>query len=216
MSHNSSSSKKSSHDPSEIKKVLKFLDYIPEKYKTGPWSLAVHVYIVACVAALIYIYPSALQYISNESYSVQNDYVQNFRLITGLYGAALSIFLVIFAGLWPFSSYTLTSWNLMVVRCLSAYLAARNPDAENSIAKAIADATKFPALAGCTITVVVWWGVLTPLIAYLLRSKEKREESRQFWRWNTSFFLLNVHLGNIGVAAGEFLLSERLLTLHDL
>ena len=52
------------------------------------------------------------------------DRLQLFRISAGIYGLLLSSIMLYFAGIWPFASYTMTSWNLMSVHFLSAYYGA--------------------------------------------------------------------------------------------
>jgi hypothetical protein len=73
---------------------------------------------------------------------------------------------------------------------------------------------RFPALAGCTITVVVWWAVLVPLIHHMLCDNTKQLAA--FWRFNGSFVLVNIHLLNLPLAAAEFFLADSPLGYFDL
>jgi hypothetical protein len=78
----------------------------------------------------------------------------------------------------------------------------------------IAQSLRFPALVGCTITVTVWWLILTPLIHTLLDDPKKR---KGFWTFNLSPMLINVHGLNIVMAAIEFLYAkESSLNFFDL
>ena len=64
---------------------------------------------------------------------------------------------------------------------------------------------------------LVWWGVLTPLItAQLWGSSAGGGAVRDFWRFNLSPMLLTVHLLNLPVAAVEFVASGVALRPFDL
>ena len=76
-----------------------------------------------------------------------------------------------------------------------------------------ADAIRFPALAGTSITVVVWWLVLVPVIQMSLKTDDQR---KALWRFNSHFALVNVHLLNLPIAAIEFLATARPLTSFDM
>lgn len=82
-----------------------------------------------------------------------------------------------------------------------------------SIISILARACKFPALACSTVTVVVWWTVLTPMIHRLIGDKQRRED---FWNFNTSFLLTNIHLLNLPIAVVEFYLSKSKFVFFDL
>ena len=82
-------------------------------------------------------------------------------------------------GLWPLISYTMMSWCLMTARyTLEVFGETR-----------IAEALRFPSLAQNSITVIVWWLALVPILLMSMSQKARRA----FWKWNLSPFLLNVH-----------------------
>jgi hypothetical protein len=196
---------------SSAKKMLKFLDYVPDQYKSGPWSPIAHLTIFGLASFLLLTLPNALDTHTTHDYfqAQSTPWLQTFRLIIGLYGIGHIIFTFYQLGLWPFTSYTLTSWNLLTVRMLSAYLASSGFSTQF-----IADATRFPALVMCTLTVFIWWGILVPLIHHLLRSNIR--ELKSFWEFNCSLPLINVHLLNLPLIAIEFLSSKQALTFFDL
>lgn len=122
------------------------------------------------------------------------------------WGVFILILVLVGTGFWPLISYTMTSWNLLWIRM---FLTAVGDTKFMRIARYF----KFPALAGCTITVAVWWSILVPLIHFLMNDKKKQHE---FWTFNTSFLLLNIHLMNLPIAAAEFYLSSSRLVFFDL
>eukprot|EP01031_Cornospumella_fuschlensis_P048400 gene48400-59276_t len=140
---------------SSAKKMLAFLDYVPEKYKKGPWTPAAHLVLYSMGCFLLLTLQDAVDsYETHElSYSQSPAWMQAFRLVAGLYGVAHIIFTFRQLGVWPFASYTLTSWNLLTVRLITAYLAGSGWKAFIPIANLV----RFPALVMNTVTVVVWW-----------------------------------------------------------
>lgn len=196
-----------------VKRMLKFLDMVPHKYKVGPWSPVAHIVLLAYACFLILTMLMALDSQHSQNYAIPSkNWLQTYRLLFGLYGIATSVMILRSTGLWPMLSYTLTSWNLMTVRLLSSFLAGAGVAGAGDVANFV----RFPALAGCSITVSIWWTILVPLIDHLL-SKDKDPAGRVFfWKWNMSPMLINVHLLNLPIVGIEFLLSNTALTFFDL
>ena len=194
------------------KRLLKFLDKVPEEYKTGPWSPVAHYVLVSFSAFLLMTMYHAIESYSNPDYSGSShfDWLQSYRFYGALWGILTTSLTVYFVGAWPLASYTLTSWNLMTVRLLTAYLAG----AGFKSMELVANLVRFPALIGCTITVLVWWMVLVPLITALLWTD--RTGFWFFWKWNLSGPLLNVHLLNLPLVGIEYLSSLHHMSYFDL
>lgn len=197
-----------------IKKMLKFLDMVPHKYKVGPWSPVTHM-VILCYACFLVLTMAmaAASYDPLHYKTPPNDWIQTYRLVGGIYGIITSAMILHSVGIWPLASYTLTSWNLMSLRLITAYLAGSHVPG----AAVVADFLRFPALAGCSITVFVWWVVLVPLIDHLLITNIHSPEGRAaFWKWNLSPMLLNVHAINLPLVGVEFLYSGIPLNFFDL
>ena len=127
-------------------------------------------------------------------------------------------------GVWPLISYTMISWSLMTARYTLQVLGITR----------VAELLRFPSLAQNSVTVLVWWLILVPIM-HLNTSGKARAD---FWKWNLSPFLLNVHgalkymlydynsklhnyvilfVGaNLPLAVVDHLISPRQLTHHDL
>lgn len=207
----------SKHHLNAIKKMLRFLDMIPEKYKVGPWSPIAHMIVFSYICFLLLTLNYAIKSYTNQHNDIDTtaeiEWIQTYRFYGGLYGLSTSFAFLIIAGLWPFTSYTLTSWNLMTLKLVSSYLASKNIIGMNVIANIV----RYPALVGCSITVVIWWFVLVPIISYCLYiDKTNPSGFSMFWKWNTSIPLINVHLINLPLIAIDFLGSRQLLTFFDL
>lgn len=197
-----------------IKKMLKFLDMVPHKYKEGPWSPVTHLVVLSYLCFLLLTMAMAVQSYYPEHYlTPPNQWIQMYRLVGGIYGLGTSAMVVRAVGIWPLASYTLTSWNLMTLRLIMSYLSGIGVPG----AAVVADLVRFPALAGCSITVAVWWVILVPLIDHLLGKNVRSPEGRDsFWKWNLSPMLLNVHLINLPIVALEFLYTGVPLNFSDL
>lgn len=195
------------------KNVLHFLDYVPHKYKIGPWSPITHLTVLTYVAFVLLSAPFAFEHYVIATPSINENtflLLQSFRICGMAYGLSVATTTFLKMGIWPFASYTFTSWNLMTIRLLFAFLGGCG----STYFQILADTVQFPALVGCTITVIVWWGVLVPVIDTLLRRNADRRA--YFWEINQSFMLVSVHLLNLPIIATEFLLSARPLTFFDL
>lgn len=161
-------------------------------------------------ASLLYFAPTSFESISPAFTHEKASYnLQLFRLVVGSYGALVDVLIVAYAGFFPFTSYTLTSWNLMVGRLLFAYLGQYS-----AIAQTIADGLRFPALVFNSCTVILWWTVFVPLIDYLLRTDP--DERRRFRKLNISPLLINIHFLNLPIVAAEFLWTGQPLRGTDL
>jgi len=195
---------------SKNKKVLSFIDSIPLELKVGPWSPVAYVVVFGYAAFVIATcktaFLSRIVIVAPEN----QFWLQFFRLFWGLYALIFSVLMYQKTGVWPFFSYTVTSWNLMAFRFLTAYFS----DLGFKLMTLLADFLKFPALVGCTITVLVWWFVLVPLCAYFLRKKP--EDQIGFLYFNFSLPLLNLHLLNLPLSAIEFLWTANSLSFFDL
>jgi len=144
-----------------------------------------------------------------QSVSFQPEWLQLYRLFFGIYGIIIIGLIVKDRGVLPLASYTLLSWNLTTVHLLSSFFC-------NSmgigILRLVSDATRFPALVGCSITVTIWWFILAPLIHTKL-DESKREG---FWKFNRSFRLLNIHGLNLPMIGLEFIFTLKKLHFYDL
>lgn len=192
--------------------ILVFLKYIPSELKVGNWSPMMYLVLYLFSSFIFLSANDARTDYSLQSYSYESDgkFLELYRLFGGLYGVMIIIGGLFTLGIWPMYSYTLTSWNLMTLRLLSAFLAMHGVLG----AAFVADAVRLAALTSCCITVFIWWTILTPLVTFLIR--EDVRELQFFWRFSLSIGMLNVHLFNLPIVAFEFLLTNRILTFFDI
>jgi hypothetical protein len=200
---------------SEAKSVLNYLEHVPMKYKEGPWSPVTHFIVFVYAGVLLLTIPSVFMSDTDsvgfsKSFIVEIYYLQFFRLLCFMYGAVVIFVTYQKLGIWPSLSYTYTSWNLMTLRFLFAFL----NDLGMTSVGGFANLIRFPALVGCSITVFIWWGVLIPVIDTFLRRNAKQRAN--FWDLNRSFLLISVHCLNLPMILGEFILTNRVLTFDDL
>lgn len=196
--------------------LVNFIQKVPLYLREGPWTLAAHIYLVYFMIFLLLTFPYALRSYSSTSSSSshfkreeesRSGFVGYYRGLGALYCLSICMYVYIKVGLWPFITYTITSWNLLTLRLVSSSL-----QNYSSLFRAISRFLRFPALAGTTVTFTIWWLVLFPLI-YTASDTAHR---KQFLEFNASFLLINIHLLNMPICAMEFLLSGVRLTYFDL
>jgi len=108
-------------------------------------------------------------------------------------------------GVWPYViSYTGWSWVILAARagCTAAGAALGS----TALAR-IGSALRAPAIVGATITFVLWNVILFPLIFSVVPKEPKPSKAkshfgdrRTFLQFNFSFFMINVHVLNLGLA----------------
>lgn len=188
-----------------MKDFLQAIEKIPRHLREGYWSPVSIFYLFAYFGFLVHTYPYAMSSV-RDIMEPQLEYehgINMFRAIAAVWGVIVLAGVVYASGWWPLVSYTLTSWNLLWMRMIFAALDM----------KFVARIFKFPSLVGCTITVTIWWTILVPLMHNLMNDKVKQAS---FWKFNTSFLLINVHLVNLPIAAIEFYYSASKLVFFDL
>jgi len=192
--------------------ILSFIDHLPPSLTKGPWSPSAYIFLTSFGYYLtINLIRAINSYKPDGSVSI---FVTGIRLLIGFYCLSLLIGAIKARGYWLLKSYTITSWNFLILRNLFAFL---NDIFPLKLFEIIARICKFPALVGCTMTVVIWWLVLVPII-HSLMDKEHRDG---FWKFNFSFPLLNFHGMNLPLVILEFILSntgtyDNSLTYFDL
>ena len=112
----------------EMKKVedlLSFLENVPEGYRRGDWHPACVIILYFLATALALTLGSAVKDLEQSSslaaLAEEPAWLQSYRLGFGLYCIAVLLVLVCYTGAWVMVSYTITSWNLLWIRLLSAY-----------------------------------------------------------------------------------------------
>jgi hypothetical protein len=194
----------------ELKILLGYLDVVPSFYKTGNWCWSAHVVLFIFSSFILLTIPQAMKsynrynnYVSNSE--IVSEWIQAYRLIVGLYCVIILCLIIKKSGIWPLASYTVLSWNLVILRLLLSYINNTNYfiDLNLEILTFITNSLLFPSLVGCSITVIVWWLLLFPTILYLIRHDTKK--INYFWDFNTSFVLINIHLLNLPIIAIEFI-----------
>jgi hypothetical protein len=192
-----------------MKDLLKFLDNVPEQYKTGPWSLFARLYLVGYITVLAATYSEMVSSFDRQGHSDLYPWLPQFRLCAGVYCCGILGVMLYRTGPGPLVSYTMTSWNLLTLRLLSSWLGSLG----FLWAYEFSNILLFPSLVMNTITVLIWWLVLVPLISYLSKSPKAKKE---FWSFNTSFMLVNIHFLNLILAGVDFLTYGRELNIFDL
>ena len=142
-----------------MKEILGYLEKLPKNLQfliKGPWSPMAYIILIIVTLSLMYTIPEAYDSFqesqSKTSTNTYNDiYLQSYRLILGLYCIYVTYRMYKLVGIFPFVSYTLLTWNLLTMRLLLAFFGQFN-----DVIRVVGDLVRFPALAGCTITVCVY------------------------------------------------------------
>mmetsp|Transcript_2710 Transcript_2710/g.4923 ORF Transcript_2710/g.4923 Transcript_2710/m.4923 type:complete len:259 (-) Transcript_2710:1244-2020(-) len=193
-----------------MREILVFLKHVPEKYKSGPWCWAAYLYILSYCYALVH-YHDQVDFNEPEfSFDKIPEWIPYVRLACAVYCIIITVVVVCAAGPLPLTTYTITSWNLLTIRLMTSFLG----DMGYEWAFNISQLTLFPSLVGCSITCTIWWLVLTPLISNILHKKKK--DHAEFWKWNTSFVLINLHGLMLVFAAADYIYCGRHLVFCDL
>lgn len=191
---------------------LKF-DSFPLWLRKGPWSPVAHAFIVVVIGSLAYValvtdylepLPGAGPPLLDPMTSALGANVRLVSCCCGLYMAGVLGAMFYTTGAWPMASYTMISWTLLMLRHVTRALAAP---------VSLQELLRFPAVAGATITVTVWWGVLVPAIYYFLPTPKARN---WFVDLNLSPFLINVHALNLPLVMLDHALAPRPFTMTDL
>lgn len=191
---------------------------LPEWCHVGAWSPAATVFFAVTFALLCVTSPASLGETQRELMAATVSKLAAaadfswasvvLRAVAGSYGLLLLAGMLKKIGWWPLITYTMISWTLLSLRLL---FAAAAPFA---VAAAwAAELIRYIALLQTTVVVVVWWLLIVPAILLLEKNPTKRKE---FWKWNWSFALINVHCLNLPVAALDYLSAPRALMLIDL
>jgi hypothetical protein len=206
---------------SRFKDMLKFLDRVPEYLRTGPWAVEAYVCVIGYGGYLLWSsmrieWSAFVPDVYDASWATMlgsfGITLQSFRLLVGTYMLLFVIGFLLKTGPWPLVTYTLTSWNVLTLRLLSAY-AANHPTISSPRIQSLAAFVRYPALVMNSITVIVWWTILVPVVNHLLHDEKKR---RDFKKFNSSFGLINIHGVNLPIAITEFLASGVPLQYGDL
>lgn len=209
-----------------------FARLYPEYLRVGPWHPAARASLAALVLGLAASWQKAFGDAAEENGKVANDGVlgrgkpllplkalRAVRALGALWGTSMLAFSLRNQGWWPMVSYTMQSWTLMTTRYVLGTLelhdsGSPDPVGWRRVVSRLNEALRFPCLVQNSVTVVVWWLVLTPIIM-LQYGKDARRRAA-FNRFNFSFALLNFHGMNLPLAAADHLLNPRRLLPSDL
>ena len=192
-----------------MKNFLSFLDNVPKYLKTGPWSVFAYIYLTAYILFLAMSFQDMNKHFDSHGHSDLYVWLPLCRLVAAIYCSLILGVMLYHSGPGPLVSYTMTSWNLLTLRLFTSYIGSLGV----LWAYELSNMLLFPSLVGNSLTVVVWWLVLVPLITYLFNDAKAK---KSFWEFNTSFMLLNVHLLNLFIAGADFLTYGRALNIFDL
>ena len=200
-----------------------FFDWVPAKFRVGPWNpfailyLAVIIYLLALGATWTQLHKPAAGWLSEfqpvEPYKVfTNSWYYNFFTYLWMVYVAHNVWTRSPVGGSAWFSYTLQSWTIITARHGLCALAPLAPPFVTTLAEVL----RFPALITASVTFFIWNFVLAPVL--LLGFIKENEKRRQFFGYFTNFRLTQLHVFNIffAVANGAFVYPTRQLHAGDL
>lgn len=190
-------------------------DAIPLKYRTGPVSPVAYVY-VGLVVVLLFVttpladLPGVID--GTGAYAARQGpapvaFVRGLRLLVAVYGVWIISKAINEIGWLGMKSYTMWSWMLMTSR---AVLGTIGPVFEPF--RVAWEVLRFPTLAMNTVTTLVWWLVIYPMLLYLIPPKHQAT----FARFNKSLLLVSVHGLNLVLTLLDHCLEPRQFCWFDL
>mmetsp|Transcript_99205 Transcript_99205/g.309203 ORF Transcript_99205/g.309203 Transcript_99205/m.309203 type:complete len:304 (+) Transcript_99205:112-1023(+) len=203
-----------------------FARLYPEYLRVGPWHPVARASLAALLLALAASRRRAFEAADSQASDdrgkplLTSKALRAFRAAGALWGCSLLASSLWHEGWWPMVSYTMQSWTLMTTRYVLGTLELHDAGSSPSSGRwrqAVSrfnEALRFPSLVQNSITVVVWWTVLVPIILALYGKDARRRAA--FQKFNMSFALLNFHGMNLPLAAADHLLSPRRLLPSDL
>lgn len=184
----------------------------PEWLRKGPWSPLTSVWLVSFSVALLYSFPMALETGGVPETAAPSTGLTGLRVACGAWGLGFCGYMVAKGWGWAFASYTIWSWVFSSVYFVASAARDLTSGQISSLANWVAAAVRFPALVQVSITVILWWLVLFPMITSLLPAKDKMG----FVRFNFGFIMLNIHGAVFPAVLTDFLLSATPLNAFDL
>lgn len=183
-----------------------YFNWVPRDLRVGRWSPAAPLFLALWTVLMLRYQPTeSLSVAPVDAYST-SWYVDVATFAWGV--MLLALFAARGMSAVFCSSFTGWSWIILTTRAGCAAAAALCPGGDESELRHtllfIAEAARFPALVGATITWCVWNFVLFPLLYvfafWRVSDEAKRERQRRaFVRWNFSFGMINAHIANLPV-----------------
>jgi len=187
-------------------------DTFPLWLREGPWTWAATIYVPVACALVMALTPWALATvppIPDTRLSAGMDTTTAWISCACIGWAALIVgYMFATVGSWPIVSFTIISWLIMTSRLVGVVLGPYSVGMHM-----LAEALRGPALFNAVIVFGVWWMVLVPLLTAFMPDHKKRMD---FFKFNFSFFLVNVHALNLPLGLWSHYSTHRPLCLFDL
>jgi len=190
-----------------------WFDWLPVHLRVGPWHPTAFAFLACFWVGLILLRPPAVfpasVVLAGEPWWWVDVGVSAWSAV--VIGSSWSRF----GGPWPYViSYTGWSWILLTARAgLTALGAALSPSSPvGRLLLGVGSALHGPAITGAAITFTLWNFLLFPMLALVLPADRRADgsaaaspfESRsKFVRFNFNFFMVNVHMLNLPLAAAN-------------
>jgi len=170
-----------------------YFDWVPHKFRIGPWSMPARIYMVALCVTIWRTKPQHFEF--EPTFPRPYSFSWYYNLITFAWMTiVLNLTLCGRAGLFVLSTYTIQSWTVLTIR---HGLTALAPFLSNDkhILLQINELLRFQGIVTATVTFVIWNFVIAPVILYKFMDCPKKR--RDFVSWMFSFRLVQVHGFNI-------------------
>merc|ERR1711879_142162 len=173
-------------------------DKMPAWVLEGSWSIAAYFYLTFIMVATIVLWWNVVQVgeVQRFADTVPPSGEQTFaagllRLLGGVFGLGVVVWVCWLNFAWVITSYTISSWIWLSLRLFCAGLDHFVPSIE---LRTFAWLMRYPCIVQHSVVFFVWWLVIFPLI--YLSMHDNKEMQKGFLKFNSQPFLILVHFFN--------------------
>ena len=199
--------------------LVGFFDWVPSKFRVGPWSLVAKLYMAAIIYMLalgtsyVYIHTPSKGWMQefnqlNEPYTAFTaSWIYNLSVFVWMIYVAYSIMFSSPMAVAAWITYTVQSWTIITLRHGLSVFAPFFPSLT-----LVSEILRFPSLISASVTFFVWNFLLAPVILiFLVKDGEQR---KRFLAYFTNFRLTQLHVFNIFFAVINGVYAKPIRPLH--
>ena len=206
-----------------------WFDWLPEHLRVGPWHPTAFAFLFLFYAGLIVLRPPPA--FPASAVRMGEPWWWADVLVAAWSALVVASSWSKFGGAWPYViSYTGWSWVLLTARpactALGVVLSSASSPRAGQWLLSVGSALHGPAITGAIVTFTLWNLVLFPMLLFVLPADDKKDgaapadwtpfSSRpRFVRFNFSFFMVNVHVLNLPLAAVNVIVGAGARPLGD-